>query len=139
MSNITKKKLGKTIDLNVLGDERGSLISLEENKNIPFNIKRVYYIYGTKENIRRGLHAHKDLSQVLICINGSCKVLLDNSREKEIYELNTPDVALTIDSMIWHEMYDFSENCILMVLANDFYNEDDYIRCYKEYLKRINI
>ena len=137
MSNITKQKLGQTINLNVLGDEKGSLIALEENKNIPFDIKRVYYIYGTKKHIRRGFHAHKNLTQVLICINGSCKVLLDDFQKKEIHELNSPDKGLTIDSMIWREMYDFSDNCILMVVANDFYNEDDYIRNYTDFISFI--
>lgn len=129
----------KMIDFNVMGDNRGSLIALEEHKNIPFKIKRVYYIFGTKENVRRGFHAHKNLKQVAICIQGSCKFLLDNGKiKKDDILLNDLTKGLVIEPMIWHEMYDFSEDCVLMVLANELYLEEDYLRDYSKFLKEIN-
>ena len=126
------------IDFKVLGDERGSLVSLEENKNIPFKIKRVYYIFGTDTKVRRGFHAHKKLKQVAICVNGSCKFLLDDGKTKENILLDTPHRGLLIEDMIWHEMYDFSEDCVLMVLADAYYDESDYIRDYDMFLEVIN-
>ena len=118
----------------IIGDSRGSLISLEGIKNIPFEIKRAYYVFATKEGVRRGLHAHKKLKQVLVCVNGSCNILLDDGHEKEVVELNKPDSALYIEGVIWREMYDFSDDCVLLVLADDYYDEKDYIRDYSEFL-----
>ena len=126
------------LDFKILGDDRGSLISIEQSKNIPIDIKRVYYIFGTKNNIRRGFHAHKKLKQVAVCISGSCKFLLDNGETKKTTLLNSPDKGLLINDMIWHEMYNFSSDCVLMVLADDFYDENDYIRNYDEFLKVVN-
>ncbi len=127
----------KIIDFKILGDERGSLISLEEHKNIPFEIKRVYYIYGTKNGVQRGFHAHKHLKQIAVCVNGSCKFLLDNGKTRESICLDKPSKGLLIEDMIWREMYDFSDDCILMVLADEFYDERDYIRDYDKFLKVI--
>ncbi|AJJ47106.1 GNAT family N-acetyltransferase [Francisella tularensis subsp. novicida] len=123
------------LNFKILGDQRGNLVSLEQNRNIPFDIKRVYYIYGTKENVRRGFHAHKELEQVLICVSGSCKVLMDNGKEKKDISIDQPSIGLLIPPMYWHEMYDFSPDCVLMVLASDFYDESDYIRDYNDFLK----
>lgn len=127
----------KLIDFQVRGDNRGSLIALEQNQDIPFDIKRVYYIYGTKTDVRRGFHAHKALSQVAICVNGSCKFLLDDGKEKKHVQLNSPDVGLFLTGLIWREMYDFSDDCVLMVLANAYYDESDYIRDYDDFLKEV--
>lgn len=117
----------------VIGDERGSLISLEAMKNIPFNIKRVYYIYGVDPKIPRGFHAHKDLQQVLVCVNGSCTIILDDGNVKTEHILNEPDQGVLVDKMVWHEMHNFSEDCILMVLASDIYKEEDYIRNFDDF------
>lgn len=130
-----KPKLAKILNFEVKGDHRGSLIPIENGKNIPFDIKRVYYIYDTKEGVVRGKHAHKNLKQVVICLNGSCKFLLDDGNTKEIVELNDPSKGLYIEGLIWREMYDFSPDCVLLVLTDDFYKEEDYIRDYKEFLK----
>lgn len=123
---------------NVRGDERGQLVALEENKEIPFDMKRVFYIFGTIENIPRGQHSHYKTKQFLIAVNGSCKVTLDNGKEKETFDLNSRDVGLFQDSLIWGTMHDFSEDCVLMVLANDVYDAKDYITDYNEFLKVVN-
>ncbi|MCO4198562.1 FdtA/QdtA family cupin domain-containing protein [Aeromonas hydrophila] len=120
----------KLLDFRVLGDERGSLIALESNNQIPFNISRVYYLYDTKKGVARGFHAHKKLKQLAICIKGSCRFVMDDGDNKEEVILSTPDKGLLIDAMQWHEMYDFSDDCVLMVLANMPYDESDYIRDY---------
>lgn len=119
------------------GDDRGQLIALEEYNDIPFEIKRVYYMYDTLEGVRRGFHAHKSLEQILICIHGTCKVLLDNGREKKIVPLEKPYEGLYIPGNMWREMYDFSPDAVLMVLASDYYKEEDYIRDYDEFLKMV--
>lgn len=117
------------------GDERGQLVALEEFNDIPFEIKRVYYMYETKEDVRRGYHAHKNLEQILICIHGSCKVLLDNGTEKKIISLERPYEGLYVPNNMWREMYDFSPDAVLMVLASEVYREEDYIRSYEEFLE----
>lgn len=119
------------------GDDRGHLISLEEFNDIPFEIKRVYYMYDTKQGVRRGFHAHKTLEQILVCIHGSCKILLDNGSQKKIVPLEKPYEGLYIANDIWREMYDFSADAVLMVLASEIYMEEDYIRDYDEFLKFI--
>lgn len=116
------------------GDDRGQLIALEELRDIPFEIKRVYYMYDTGEGVRRGFHAHKSLQQILICIHGSCKILLDNGNEKKVVYLEKPYEGLYIANNMWREMYDFSPDAVLMVLASDYYNEEDYIRNYEDFL-----
>lgn len=120
------------------GDDRGQLVALEEFKDIPFAIKRVYYMYETEKGVRRGFHAHRTLEQILICIHGSCKVLLDNGEEKKIVPLEKPYEGLYIGSDMWREMYDFSEEAVLMVLASELYDESDYIRNYDEFIKIIS-
>jgi dTDP-4-dehydrorhamnose 3,5-epimerase-like enzyme len=127
----------KIINFETKGDKNGSLVALEENKNIPFDIKRVYYIFGTKEGFRRGYHAHKNLKQVLVCVSGSCKILLDDGFSKEEIELNLPNQGLMIESVIWREMFDFSPDCVLMVLADNYYDENDYIRDYDNFIEYI--
>lgn len=120
------------------GDERGQLISLEEYNDIPFQIKRVYYMYDTGKNVVRGKHAHKTLQQILVCVHGSCKVLLDNGKEKKIVLLEKPYEGLYISNDMWREMYDFSSDAVLMVFASEVYNESDYIRNYDEFVDFIN-
>jgi dTDP-4-dehydrorhamnose 3,5-epimerase-like enzyme len=118
------------INFPALGDERGALVALEANRQIPFDIKRVYYIYGTAQGVARGFHAHKALKQVAICLKGSCRFVMDDGKDKQDVILATPDKGLLINAMQWHEMYDFSEDCVLMVLADQLYDESDYIRDY---------
>lgn len=119
------------------GDERGMLVALEEFADIPFEIKRVYYMYDTKEGVHRGFHAHKCLEQILICIHGSCKVLLDNGSDKKIVSLEKPYEGLYVSNNMWREMYDFSADAVLMVLASEVYKEEDYIRDYDTFLQMV--
>lgn len=119
------------------GDNRGTLIALEQKKNIPFEIKRVYYMYDTKEGVRRGFHAHYNLEQVLVCVKGTCKILLDDGQKKEHVLLDSPNKGLYIKSTLWREMYDFSEDAVLLVLASELYDESDYMRDYEEFLRYV--
>ena len=128
----------KLIDLGVFGDDRGKLISLEKNNNCPFDIKRCFYIFDTKNGIARGCHANKNSEFLLIAINGSCKVKIDDGKKTEIVNLNSPHTALYLNRMVWKEMYDFSYNAILMVLASTLYDEKEYIRDYEMFLEEVN-
>ncbi|BBW22596.1 WxcM-like domain-containing protein [Enterobacter kobei] len=125
----------KIIPLQAHGDDRGSLIALEEENNIPFEIKRVYYMFNTKDGVRRGLHAHRRLKQVAIAVRGSCRFVLDDGSERVEILLDNPGQGLLIDSCMWREMYDFSKDCVLMVLADCHYDESDYIRDYDEFMR----
>ena len=125
----------KKISLNVIGDERGQLISLEANRNIPFAIKRVYYIFDTQPAVCRGSHAHKTLQQILVCTSGSCEIVVSNGKTQETMMLDRPDIGLYIGPMIWRDMRDFSPECVLMVLASDYYDESDYIRDYISFIQ----
>ncbi|TWI76914.1 WxcM-like protein [Desulfobotulus alkaliphilus] len=127
------------IDFAVRGDARGSLVAIEGGKNIPFEIKRVYYIFETKEGVARGFHAHKSLQQVAVCVRGKCRMILDNGRVREEAWLDSPSKGLFIGNMIWREMHDFSPDCVLMVLASEFYDEGDYIRDYDTFLTEVCI
>ncbi len=129
--------LYKLIEFTTMGDDRGSLIALEENHNTPFDIKRVYYIYGTISGVRRGLHAHKNLKQIAVCITGSCMFNLDNGHEKDDVLLDSPTKGLLIEGLVWREMYDFSSDCVLMVIASEYYDENDYIRDYDAFLEEL--
>ncbi|WP_374537051.1 sugar 3,4-ketoisomerase [Chitinimonas taiwanensis] len=118
----------KLFPLQKRGDDRGSLIALEEGRNVPFTVRRVYYLFETKPGVRRGFHAHRDLKQLVVAVRGSCRFLLDDGREQIELLLDNPAQGLLVESMIWREMYDFSEDCVLMVLASALYDESDYIR-----------
>ena len=123
------------IPLQKHGDARGSLIALEEQKNVPFSIKRVYYMFNTQQGVRRGFHAHKQLMQLAVAVRGSCKFLLDDGVSQEVISLDDPSQGLLIEKMVWHEMFDYSDDCVLMVLADDLYDESDYIRDYSLFKK----
>ena len=119
------------------GDERGQLISLEEFNDIPFRIKRVYFMYDTLEGVVRGHHAHKTLEQILVCIHGSCKIRLDNGTESKVIPLEKPYEGLYVPSNMWREMFDFSPDAVLLVFASELYDESDYIRNYEEFKEYI--
>jgi UDP-2-acetamido-3-amino-2,3-dideoxy-glucuronate N-acetyltransferase len=128
------KSQHKVIDLPIKGDERCSLIAIESMASIPFEVKRVYYIFNTLPDVRRGFHAHRKLSQLLVCMHGQCKVFLDDGATKDTVILNKPDQGLLIEGFVWREMFDFSADCVLMVLASHHYDEADYIRNYDLFL-----
>lgn len=125
----------KWVETSFHGDDRGKLSVMETGKNIPFDVKRVYYIYDTEKEVRRGFHAHKSLSQVLLCVNGSCKIMLDDGHERCDVTLDSPEKGIIIENNVWREMYDFSDQAVLLVLASELYDESDYIRDYDEFLK----
>lgn len=129
--------LVKLIDLPSFGDERGGLVAIESNQSIPFDVKRLYYIFNTTQK-PRGFHAHIDLKQVAICLKGSCRFILDNGSTKEEVVLDNPTQGLIIEGLIWREMHDFSEDCVLLVLASEHFTEQDYIRNYDEFLRVVN-
>lgn len=127
------------IKLKEIGNgELGYLTAIESCRDIPFEIKRVYYITGVPSDIVRGNHAHRRLHQILICLNGSVKIKTEFRDNIEIYELNNPSIGLYVGPYVWRTMYDFSDDCVLMVLASDYYNEEDYIRNYEEYKAECN-
>lgn len=119
------------LELPLIGDGRGALVPVEAEKSIPFQIKRVYYIFGTQPGVSRGYHSHINLQQLAICVSGKCRMLFDDGSNRESVWLDKPNQALLIGKNIWHEMHDFSEDCVLLVLASEHYDESDYIRDYE--------
>ena len=122
------KEKCKILEFKELGDERGKLVAIEALKDIPFEIKRVFFIYGTDSKSIRGQHANKKSEFVLINLNGSCKVRLYDGSEEYIVELNKPYIGVYIPKMVWKDMYSFSSDAILLSLSNELYDKDEYIR-----------
>mgnify|MGYP006422243231 FL=1 len=122
----------------VLGDHRGQLVVIEGKDGVPFDIKRVFYIYGTQKDVPRGNHSHYKTKQYLIAVNGSCKVTLDNGKTKQTFSLDEPNKGLFQDALIWGTMHDFSDDCVLLVFANDCYKSEDYITNYSKFLEVVN-
>ncbi len=120
-----------------LGDERGKLVVAEGEIDIPFAIQRVFYIYGSDDSVVRGQHANVNSEFVLINVAGSSKVMITDGDIKEVVELNRPMEGVYIPKMIWKEMYDFSPDSVLLVLASTHYDGGEYIREFDEYLKVI--
>jgi hypothetical protein len=119
----------------IFGDSRGHLVAIEGFVDVPFEVKRVFYIYGAGPETTRGHHSHHQTRQYLISINGSCRVTLDDGKQKITYDLDRPNVGLLQDSRVWGTMQDFSSDCVLLVLASEHFVEADYIRDYDEFLK----
>lgn len=126
------------ITLNQVTDERGSLCVIEGCKDIPFAIARAYYLFGLDSESPRGFHAHRKLRQFAICLSGSVDILMDDGSNREVISLSSPSTGLMIEPMQWHEMQNFSEGCVLLVLASDVYDEADYIRDYVEFEALVN-
>ena len=118
-------------------EEIGYLVPLEQNREIPFEIKRVYYTYGVPESVKRGFHGHRELEQVFICLNGEIKIKCFDGKNEEEYLLNEANKGLFVGRMIWHEVYDYSHNSVLMALASDYYDENDYIRDRDIFIKTV--
>lgn len=128
----------KLVNMKVHGDNRGKLIAVEGNRDIPFDIKRVYWIFDTLPDEDRGMHAHKNMEQIIVAMDGACQFVLDDGKTRETVWLNRPDQGLYIGKNMWREMKHFSYGCKLMVLASDYYDEKEYIRSYEEFLREIN-
>lgn len=132
------KEQYKLIEFVDLGDERGNLVVIEgEGIDIPFDIKRVFYIYGSDSEVVRGQHANRETEFLLVNVSGTSKVRVDNGTESEIIELNRPRMGLYLSSMLWKDMYDFSEDSVLLVLASRHYDAHEYIRNYDDYIKEL--
>lgn len=119
------------------GNHTGSLVALEAQRHIPFEIKRIYYLFNNSEE-KHVSHAHKDLRQVYIAISGSCDAVFDNGSEKQKLTLNNPLEGILLEKVIWRELTNFSSDCVLLVLADDFFKEEDYLRDYQEFLNYIS-
>jgi len=120
-----------------LGDERGKLVVIEGNESIPFEIKRVFYIYGSDSEVVRGQHANRESEFVLINVAGTSKVRITDGKEEFVVELNRPMMGVYIPRMIWKDMYDFSEDSVLLVLASTHYDGSEYIRKYEDYINEV--
>lgn len=131
-------ELYKILYFKDLGDERGNLVVIEgEGIDIPFDIKRVFYIYGSDDKVVRGQHANRETEFLLVNVGGSSKVKVDNGTETAIIKLDRPGMGLYLPPMLWKDMYDFSPDSILLVLASRHYDDKEYIRDYEEYLREI--
>ena len=129
----------KVLNFADLGDERGKLVVVEGEQHIPFAIQRVFYIYGSDSEVVRGQHANRESEFVLINVGGTSKVRIDNGHSDAVIELDKPMMGLYIPTMVWKDMYDFSEDSILLVLASTHYNGEEYIRDYEEYKKEMGV
>ena len=128
------KEQYRILEFGDLGDERGNLVVVEGEQDIPFEIKRVFYIYGSDGDVVRGQHANRNSQFVLINVSGTSKVRVNNGFEEDIIELNRPRMGLYLPTMMWKDMYDFSEDSVLLVLTNTHYDGKEYIRDYEEFL-----
>lgn len=128
----------KLLNFPIHGDHTGNLVALEKGADFPFEIKRVYYIWGTTNDVIRGKHAHRKLEQVIICTSGSCDFILDDGKERTTIHLDNPAQGLYIKHNIWREFTNFSDDCVVMVLASEHYDEADYIRNYDQFLREVN-
>lgn len=122
------------INFKDLGDERGKLVVLEGNDTVPFDIKRVFYIYGSDGDVVRGQHANRESEFLLINVAGKSKVRITDSEEEFVVKLDKPMMGVYIPPMVWKDMYDFSPDSVLLVLASTHYDGTEYIRDYDEYI-----
>jgi dTDP-4-dehydrorhamnose 3,5-epimerase-like enzyme len=125
----------RIIDLPKISDPRGNLTFIEGNRHAPFDIKRVYYLYDVPGGAERGGHAHKKLQQLIIAISGSFDVLLDDGRVRKRFTLNRSYYGLYLSNMVWREIVNFSSGAVCMVLASELFDEMDYYRDYRDFLK----
>ena len=130
--------LVKLINFQTISDPSGILTVYEKDKGISFTIQRVYCLSKLDVRASRGYHAHRNLKQVAVCVSGSCCFVLDDGRSREEIVLDSPSVGLYIENLIWREMHDFSDDCVLMVMASEPYTELDYLRTYEEFLDEIS-
>lgn len=127
----------KLLNFDELGDEQGKLVVVEGMQDIPFSIKRIFYIYGSDKEVVRGCHANRKSEFVLINVCGSSKVKINDGQIERIFVLDKPRIGIYLPKMVWKEMYDFSSDSILLVLSNEHYNSQEYIRDYNTFLKEV--
>lgn len=127
----------RLIDIKTITDTSGNLSVIESGIDLPIVIKRFFYIWKTHTNLPRGGHAHKELIQCFIAMNGSCNLTFDNGLFKKSFVVDNPSKCLVVQPGHWLDISNFSDDCVLMILASDHYNEDDYIRNYDEFLKYV--
>lgn len=135
---MTLKDKYKILAFNELGDERGKLVVVEGSETIPFAIKRVFYIYGSDRTVTRGGHANKESEFVLINISGKSKVRVTDGFEEVVISLDKPTKGLYLSSMIWKDMYDFSNDSVMLVLASTRYDSKEYVRNFSDYRRLMN-
>ena len=123
----------KLLNFSQLGDKRGHLVVVEGNKDIPFDIKRIFYIYDSDMNVVRGKHANRLSEFVLINISGKCDIFVDDGKNQETIVLDKPYQGIYLNKMVWKNMFNFSEDAILLVLSNEYYNNEEYIKDYEEF------
>ena len=128
----------KVIDFQELGDPRGHLVVAESNKEVPFLIQRIFYIYGTKEGVVRGQHANRESEFMLINLQGSVKIVIDDGRQKDTVILNKAHQGVYLDKMVWKDMCEFSSDSVLLVLSSMSYDASEYIRDYDEFVREVN-
>lgn len=134
---MTLKERCQMLEFSDLGDERGKLVVIEGEQSIPFNIERVFYIYESDPTVIRGQHANKESEFVLINVSGQSKVRITDGKEEFVVELNRPMMGVYIPKMVWKDMYDFSGDSVLLVLASTHYDGSEYIRDFEEYVKML--
>ena len=133
-----KKLKPNIIELPVISDSRGKLSFVENMNHMPFNIKRIYYLYGSEKSVVRGGHAHKELQQLIISLHGTFNVCLDDGTDRVCYQLDKPWKGLYVPRLMWRDIEDFGPDNICLVLASELYDETDYIRNYEEFKSFVN-
>ena len=128
-------ELCRLLNFTEKGDDRGKLVVVEGNQDVPFEIKRLFYIYGSDRDVVLGKHANRDSEFVLINVSGTSKVMVTDGKEKQIIELKKPRQGVYLPKLVWKEMYDFSPDSVLLCLASTHYDGNEYIRDYDEFLK----
>lgn len=136
MTDLIRVKNSGYVELKLIHDNRdGNLVIMEELRDVPFEIKRVYYVTNLENSVSvRGKHAHRELEQVIFCLQGSFTLGLDDGINRQKILMNKVNVGVRLGRMLWHTMEDFSSGCVLMVVASDYYNEEDYIRNYEDFI-----
>lgn len=136
---MNKVTLAEMLEFTQKGDERGRLVIVEGMEDIPFEIKRIFYIYGSDKDVIRGQHANRESEFVLINVSGSSKVkVMDGKGNEAVFSLNRPRLGIYLPKMVWKEMYDFSEDSVLLCLASTHYDSSEYIRNYDDFVKIIH-
>lgn len=129
----------RMLEFKQLGDNRGNLVVIEGNQEVPFDIKRIFYIYGSDCNVVRGNHANRNSEFVLVNVSGKSKVKVKDGLGNEIvFSLTRPHTGVYLPRMVWKEMYDFSEDSVLLCLSSEHYDEDEYIRDYSDYVQIVS-